>query len=143
MKTPTAPANAVLVLSTWSQSKKSSRVIFRTRRSIEADPLHQPANKPIVIGLDGQFILGNNKKKFLQLSKPFYSGNYNDDLTFKYGKGTDVSDGCGATLMGQFWYFGGTGDYYGQVNSKVISNQEMVYSISGQQDCRMRTGSSK
>ena len=29
--------------------------------------------------------------------------------------------------MGQFWYFGGTGDYYGQVNSKVISNQAITF----------------
>ena len=141
----TPKANAVLVLSTWSKSTKSA-VIFRSRRSsslsIEADPWNQP-NKPIVIGWDGQFFLGNNKRKFLRLSKPFYSGNYNDDLNFKYGEGTSVSEGCGATLMGQFWYFGGTGDYYRQVNSKVISNQKKIYSILGQQNCRMRAGSSK
>ena len=49
--------------------------------------------------------------------------------------------------MGQFWYFGGTGDkpsgWHRQVYSKVISNQAMIYSILGQQNCRMRTGSSK
>ena len=28
--------------------------------------------------------------------------------------------------MGQFWYFGGTGDYNRQVNSKVISNQAIT-----------------
>ena len=39
----------------------------------------------------------------------------NDDLDFKYGTGTDVRYGCGLTLKGQFWYFGGTDPYYRQV----------------------------
>ena len=52
-----------------------------------------------------------------------YLGYYNDDLNFGgldyhddlTGDRTAVDDGCGATLMGQFWYFGG---YYSrQVNS--------------------------
>ena len=37
------------------------------------------------------------------------SGNYNDDLNFEFGEGTTVYYGCGATLMDQFWYFGGVG----------------------------------
>ena len=40
--------------------------------------------------------------------KVIYSGTYNDDLDFEYGDGTSVYNGCGATLMGQFWYFGGS-----------------------------------
>ena len=31
----------------------------------------------------------------------------NDDIDFEYGDGTDARLGCGATLFGQFWYFGG------------------------------------
>ena len=42
--------------------------------------------------------------------KPSNSGNYNDNLDFKYGDDATVAYGCGATLMGQFWYFGGYGD---------------------------------
>ena len=30
-----------------------------------------------------------------------------DDLSFEYGEGTDAYCGCGATLMGEMWYFGG------------------------------------
>ena len=30
-----------------------------------------------------------------------------DDLNFEYGQGTDVAGGCGASLMGEMWYFGG------------------------------------
>ena len=45
-----------------------------------------------------------------------YSGNYNDDLNFEYGHATTAAYGCGATLMGQFWYFGGYGIATRQVN---------------------------
>ena len=30
-----------------------------------------------------------------------------DDLSFEYGEETDAYCGCGATLMGEMWYFGG------------------------------------
>ena len=36
-----------------------------------------------------------------------FSGNVNDDLDFEYAEGTSADHGCGATLFGQFWYFGG------------------------------------
>ena len=44
-------------------------------------------------------------KRFLFLI--FISGNVDDDLMFEYGEGTDTYQGCGATLMGEMWYFGG------------------------------------
>ena len=28
-------------------------------------------------------------------------------LNFEYGEGADAQFGCGATLMGEMWYFGG------------------------------------
>ena len=34
-------------------------------------------------------------------------GTVNDDLDFEYGEDTETRRGCGATLFGQFWYFGG------------------------------------
>ena len=43
-------------------------------------------------------------------------GNVNDDLDFQYGEGTKASWGCGTTFKGEFWYFGGTGDGFRQVN---------------------------
>ena len=33
-------------------------------------------------------------------------GNVNDDLNFEYGRGASAKYGCGATLFGEFWYFG-------------------------------------
>ena len=40
----------------------------------------------------------------------------NDDIEFEYGDGTLAYGGCGATLFGQFWYFGGSASsYYRQV----------------------------
>ena len=35
-----------------------------------------------------------------------FIGNINDDLIFEYGEGATASNGCGTTLMGEFWYFG-------------------------------------
>ena len=43
------------------------------------------------------------------------SGNVNDDLNFEYGEGAYAAYGCGTTLMGEFWYFGGSGGYVKQV----------------------------
>ena len=39
----------------------------------------------------------------------------NDDLIFEYGEGADARSGCGATLMGEMWYFGGGGSQIRQV----------------------------
>ena len=36
-------------------------------------------------------------------------GNMNENLAFEYGDGTRAYAGCGATLNGEFWYFGGQG----------------------------------
>ena len=35
-------------------------------------------------------------------------GTVNDDIDFEYGEETDAFYGCGTTLFGQFWYFGGS-----------------------------------
>ena len=39
----------------------------------------------------------------------------NDDIDFEYGEETQALYGCGATLFGQFWYFGGSGSTLRQV----------------------------
>ena len=36
-----------------------------------------------------------------------FSGVVYDDLDFNYGSGVSLARGCGVTLHGQFWYFGG------------------------------------
>ena len=41
-------------------------------------------------------------------------GKVNDDIDFTYGEETATYYGCGATLRGEFWYFGG---YNGPVNT--------------------------
>ena len=44
-----------------------------------------------------------------------YLGNLRDDIGFEYGEGALASYGCGATIRGQFWYFGGHGESKRQV----------------------------
>ena len=57
------------------------------------------------------------KKNFLGSSK---------EINFEFGEGTVAHNGCGATLFGQFWYFGGgsgsadsSNPYKKQVNSLI------------------------
>ena len=35
-------------------------------------------------------------------------GNVDNDLRFEYGEEANAHNGCGATLMGEMWYFGGS-----------------------------------
>ena len=37
-------------------------------------------------------------------------------MTFKYGAGTEVYFGCGATFENEYWYFGGFSPNKRQVN---------------------------
>ena len=32
-------------------------------------------------------------------------------MIFEYGEGADAYGGCGATLMGEMWYFGGSPEW--------------------------------
>ena len=45
----------------------------------------------------------------------------NENLNFEYGLDVGVARGCGATLMGEFWYFGGSGPTVRQVKLRMIS----------------------
>ena len=49
-----------------------------------------------------------------------YSGLVDDNLDFEYGNDVSLWGGCGITLSGQMWYFGGWDDYARQVSSKAI-----------------------
>ena len=49
-----------------------------------------------------------------------YSGLVDGNLNFNYGDDVSLEGGCGITLHGQMWYFGGNGDYTRQVTSKAI-----------------------
>ena len=55
------------------------------------------------------------------------AGNLINDLSFEYGKETATFNGCGATLYGEFWYFGGglpnTNTYKRQVCYSKVSSQ--------------------
>ena len=52
---------------------------------------------------------------------PFiFQGNVNDDLDFEYGEGAVAYAGCGATLMGEFWYFG---------SGKAVSILTIIYTV--------------
>ena len=48
-----------------------------------------------------------------------YSGLVDDNLEFDYGNRVSLQSGCGITLLGQMWYFGGNGEYKRQVSSKA------------------------
>ena len=45
-----------------------------------------------------------------------YSGLVDGNLNFNYGDDVSLEYGCGITLHGQMWYFGGTGEYKRQVS---------------------------
>ena len=47
-------------------------------------------------------------------------GNVNDDVGFYNEEGTTVEFGCGVTLMGEFYYFGGYESHKRQVNYILI-----------------------
>ena len=46
-----------------------------------------------------------------------FNGNVNEELNFEFGEGATVYEGCGATFMGEFWYFGG----YDLANKRQVS----------------------
>ena len=48
----------------------------------------------------------------------------NNDLDFTYGEGVTVYEGCGATLKGEFWYFGGYGSAKERQVSLTIINKQ-------------------
>ena len=59
-----------------------------------------------------------------------------DDLIFEYEEDTSVYGGCGTTLMGEMWYFGGFPESMtGQPNQKrqvgiiIQYNYKQVWSI--------------
>ena len=55
----------------------------------------------MVVSWDGEPINVLSKRLVI------FSGDVNDDLDFEYINGADVNVGCGAVLMGEYWYFGG------------------------------------
>lgn len=67
----------------------------------------------------------------------------NDDLDFTYGDGATAYYGCGATLKGEFWYFGGSGKANYRPVCLPIINKHFNSIISGQQDRGLSIGSSK
>ena len=57
-----------------------------------------------------------------ELSQYFknYSGLIDGNLDIDYGNGVSLESGCGLTLRGQMWYFGGSNGYQRQVSSKAV-----------------------
>ena len=47
----------------------------------------------------------------------------NNELDFTFGEGVTAYYGCGATLKGEFWYFGGSGSNNRQVSLTIINKQ--------------------
>ena len=65
--------------------------------------------------------------ELLQYFKTF-SGLVEDNLEFDYGNGVTLRYGCGITLRGQMWYFGGSNAYIRQVSSKAILQIHIIHS---------------
>ena len=69
------------------------------------------------------------------------TGDLNDDLDFEYD-GAEAHNGCAATLMGEFWYFGGgtgstdTNKHKRQVNW-LYKKYKIKINISDEQSWRM------
>ena len=66
--------------------------------------------------------LYQNKAKYISLL-----GNVNENLNFELDSDVGITRGCGATLMGQFWYFGGSGPTVKQVNSRFTRSKVNLY----------------
>ena len=47
----------------------------------------------------------------------------NDDIDFEYVNGADVNVGCGAMLLGEYWYFGGEKS---ESRRQVINNENLI-----------------
>ena len=58
-----------------------------------------------------------------------FSGLVGDNLKFDYGDKVSLYSGCGLTLRGQMWYFGGNQAYTRQVSSKAILQIQVIYSL--------------
>ena len=57
-----------------------------------------------------------------------YSGLVDGNLNFDYADEVSLWGGCGITLRGQMWYFGGSRDYTRQVSSKAIQQIDIIHS---------------
>ena len=96
----------------------------------EPTPPSGPANAVLVLNN-----LNSGKKPMIV----DFSGNINDDLTFRYGWGTVASGGCGTTLKNEFWYFGGGNPYSQQVWFQFELDR---FIILGEQNHWMQVGAS-
>ena len=70
----------------------------------------------MVVDFNGKFII-------ILLVVNIYLGNVIDNINFEYGEGTTVYSGCGATLNGEFWYFGG----YPSANYRQVCTISILY----------------
>ena len=61
-----------------------------------------------------------------------YLGLVDGNLEFDYANGVWIGDGCALAFRGQMWYFGGSGNIYGnyrrQVSSKAILQIYIIHS---------------
>ena len=77
------------------------------------------------------------------------SGDVNDNMNFEFGDGAVAHNGCGATLFGDFWYFGGgTGSTSANSQKRKVKNSfwsligalwltVFLKCIQDEQSCRM------
>ena len=78
-------------------------------------------NTPMVISWDGKLFQVPSK------CSKIFPGEVNDNIDFEYANGAVVDTGCGAILMGEYWYFGGKEDDKRQVRSCDMIHTEVEY----------------
>ena len=87
-----------------------------------SDPVHknnvlvlstvQPGLRPMLIDFDGEKL----HHFFFVLN---HLGNFDNNLNFDFEDETYVHYGCGATLLGEMWYFGGLCNAHNQYCRQV------------------------
>ena len=104
-ETTTTPAVTTSTAAATTASPVTNAVLVLSTRNA--------ANKPMVVGWDGKpihfFIIQDFRFNYSL-------GTVNDEIDFEYVNGADVYTGCGAVLMGEYWYFGGGSPNKRQVN---------------------------
>ena len=111
------------VNNTVTNSKSSTRPLHAPANNVLVLSTFDPNNKPLTVNFDGKSEM-NHMVLVNRFTIQDILGAVNDDLDFKYGNGVAAHVGCGLTFKGQFWYFGG----YGKVFNRQVIVKGIIYS---------------
>ena len=87
-------------------------------------------------------MVGRKIRKYLyiDLYLNFISGNINENLSFQYAYGSKPMNGCGATLNGEFWYFGYRKEVSFLSIDLITIVHEIFFSIEVEKSCWLSIG---